>query len=400
MLVIRVVFKALFLLVFAAIAFSAAYYYKLDVNAQKSLLRDMNIAIEQKQLPENFYRNIKSVSTEIPDKLAENIELISEFDFEKALSSHEQLSVSTILCPKTETTTIEKAESQSVYFWVDDDGRKHFSDKKPEDVSVASEDFSHRYKKGVDYFVLDVNAENARLEPFAEDRIRADVTQIYHILSQGLNVKDLRKVSLNIRLFDDQKEFQVYRDEVAPGLETNSGFFSGKLNEAAVFQWPERFDVTLSVIRHESSHVILAGLFGITPVWFNEGLAEYFERLEVSAQQKKITASNHKLSLLKDLQHDNELPSLASLFKIDSAVFYSADSLELNYAMAWSFMHFMLSSNQTKSVFDAITNQLHHQPCSKINVVEVANKVYPGGFSSLENAYYQWLNQQPKAHYY
>ncbi|MCK5880540.1 MAG: DUF1570 domain-containing protein [Sinobacterium sp.] len=306
------------------------------------------------------------------------------------------------LCGRVKSRAVKEPKKQSVYSWKDKNGRSHFSDKNPEDATggntkqvVSVSQFTSAKK----FFSLNIVDDKADMTLILAGRIQTDVNAIYSLLSQGLGFKKLREIDLTLRLFIQQKAFQAYKNKVAPRSKTNSGFYLSRLNEASVVQWPRRPEKTYSVIRHESSHVIMAGLFGSTPRWFNEGLAEYFELMNTGGQYKYIDLDKYKLDYLKLQLKQARLPSIEYLWSLNARQFYQ--NTRLHYSMAWSVIHFMLSEEKEKSLFSALIQSLYDKPCQKVDMVALVNTTYPGGLEAFEKAYVHALKTNKfKGHYY
>ena len=98
-------------------------------------------------------------------------------------------------------------------------------------------------------------------------------------------------------------------------------------------------------IYHEYSHYLLRNVFGAAPLWFNEGLAEYYSTLEVSSDGRRAVIGKpvpRHVALLRE----RRLP-LAELFSITAASpIYSSDTPERSgmYAQSWAMVHHALHS--------------------------------------------------------
>jgi hypothetical protein len=88
---------------------------------------------------------------------------------------------------------------------------------------------------------------------------------------------------------------------------------------------------------HEISHLITASHLGPTPPWLTEGLAEYFETMEVSHQAGKIHPNRAHIKLLQN----SRLPRLRDFLSMDRSL-CNGELRELNYAVAWSLMHYLM----------------------------------------------------------
>lgn len=96
-------------------------------------------------------------------------------------------------------------------------------------------------------------------------------------------------------------------------------------------------------IYHEYSHYLLRNVFGGAPLWFNEGLAEYYSTLEVSSDGRRAVIGKpvpQHVALLRE----RRLP-LAKLLSITAASpIYSSDTPERSvlYAQSWAMVHHAL----------------------------------------------------------
>ncbi len=300
-------------------------------------------------------------------------------------------------CGKTITKEIKQEPGSDIYRWVDEQGGVHFGDKRP-GTNAGTSNLSETYKSKRQYFSLKVIRDTASLPAFIEDRVSADVRQIYNILARDLNLDHLRQVFLNVRIIANQDDFQDYKNRIAPGIRTNSGFYSSKTNEAVVFQGNSP-DVMRAIIRHESSHVIMAGLYGSTPSWFNEGFAEYFERLETGGQVRKIKPAANHLRQLDKLVEQSSL-NLRDYLEQPARQWY-AGHLPDNYALAWSIIYFLMSHSEGQDFLKGMHNQLAENVCWQFSSIGYFENNYPGGFSGFELAWKDWLaGNKPSAHRY
>lgn len=300
-------------------------------------------------------------------------------------------------CGKTETLAIEDEASDRIYRWVDAEGRVHFSDKEPGELA-NSEQMSVHYPSRKRYFNLKIIENTLSLPAFTRDKVSADVRQIYGILSRDMQLDHLRQVMLNVRIIETQEAFQAYRAEVAPQISTNSGFYTSKDNEAVVFQGEDE-EGMLAVVRHEATHVIVAGLYGYSPVWFNEGLAEYFEYMQISGQLRQVQPVLHHLTHLRERLSAGGLPSLQQYVQLKPAQWYGGDLRE-HYALAWSLVYFLMSNSEGKQLLQKIMAQLAENYCWQFSSDQFIEENYPGGFAALESNWRDWLQQEPVPHRY
>lgn len=96
------------------------------------------------------------------------------------------------------------------------------------------------------------------------------------------------------------------------------------------------------VIFHEYTHLLVDNTIGNAPLWFNEGLAEYYSTFLIKDDQKFTIGDpigNHVLLL-----RQNKLLPLRTLFEVDhkSPHYNERNKQSIFYAQSWAFMHYMI----------------------------------------------------------
>jgi tetratricopeptide (TPR) repeat protein len=97
------------------------------------------------------------------------------------------------------------------------------------------------------------------------------------------------------------------------------------------------------VIFHEYSHLLTRGVFADAPLWFNEGLAEYYSTFEVTSNGRRANIGKPIARHVQLLQ-SRRLP-FARFFAIDrSSAEYTKDTADRDvlYAQAWAIVHHAL----------------------------------------------------------
>jgi Protein of unknown function (DUF1570) len=97
-----------------------------------------------------------------------------------------------------------------------------------------------------------------------------------------------------------------------------------------------------AVIFHEYTHLLVNNTMGNVPVWFNEGLAEYYSTFSISDNQKVMLGkpiSNHVYLL-----RESKMLPLRTLFQVDqqSPYYNERDKRSVFYAEAWALMHYLI----------------------------------------------------------
>lgn len=105
-----------------------------------------------------------------------------------------------------------------------------------------------------------------------------------------------------------------------------------------------------AVIFHEYSHLIIDNTIGDPPVWFNEGLAEYYSTFDVSGGDKKITLGvpvRDHVYLLRE-----RFMPLESLLRVrhDSPAYNERNKQGIFYAESWALVHYLLQGDKGQRV--------------------------------------------------
>jgi len=96
------------------------------------------------------------------------------------------------------------------------------------------------------------------------------------------------------------------------------------------------------VIFHEYTHLLVNNTIGGAPLWFNEGLAEYYSTFNITDDQKFILGraiGNHVLLL-----RDSKMLPFKTLFDVDhkSPHYNERNKQSIFYAESWALMHYLI----------------------------------------------------------
>jgi predicted Zn-dependent protease len=97
-----------------------------------------------------------------------------------------------------------------------------------------------------------------------------------------------------------------------------------------------------TIIFHEYTHLLVRNTSGNVPLWFNEGLAEYYSTLSITGEQKVVMGrqiAGHVYRL-----RGNKMLPLRKLFEIDhqSPYYNEGDKQSIFYAESWALMHYLI----------------------------------------------------------
>src|SRR5215217_2862063 len=175
--------------------------------------------------------------------------------------------------------------------------------------------------------------------------------------------KDIRKVALKLEQFREvftrlfpKMTFNTPVPTTVIVFKSESSYapFKPRANTAAYFQpGPDVNYIVLttevrgeldplSVIYHEYTHLLVENTFDTAPLWFNEGLAEYYSTFSISDDQKIVLGrpiGNHVYLL-----RQNKMLPLQTLFEVDykSPHYNETNKLGIFYAQSWALMHYLI----------------------------------------------------------
>ncbi len=97
-----------------------------------------------------------------------------------------------------------------------------------------------------------------------------------------------------------------------------------------------------TIIFHEYTHLLVNNTFENAPVWFNEGLAEYYSTFSITDDQK-VGIGSHIGNHVYLLRESKMLP-LRTLFEVDhkSPYYNERNKQSIFYAQSWALMHYLI----------------------------------------------------------
>jgi hypothetical protein len=144
-----------------------------------------------------------------------------------------------------------------------------------------------------------------------------------------------------IRVFDKREDFCRYA--AICGGQNAISLYDPRVQEMAFNFSPqtnqEEFEETFA---HEFTHAYMDKVYRVTePLWFAEGMAEYFSLLKWTRLGYKPTGGNWRAPIHIDL--DNLIP-LSDILKATRIDMYGV-SFPQYYAQAWATVHFLLKKH-------------------------------------------------------
>ena len=175
-----------------------------------------------------------------------------------------------------------------------------------------------------------------------------------------------QKVSVNtaplqIIAFRNNKELRQYAPLYGGKPIELAGFFLGNGGHGSPGAGSDRQFIALDLsgednwgtVFHEYAHLLINSNFPPSPVWFDEGFAEYCSSLKMDKKQIAIGLIKPELS---GLLSQSPWLKLVDLFSVghDSRIYNRDDRRSIFYAQSWLTVHFFMSKGMMKQVSDYI----------------------------------------------
>ena len=152
------------------------------------------------------------------------------------------------------------------------------------------------------------------------------------------------------------KDFDTYKKYAPPN---SSGYFQpgADKNYIALSAVIDEANDPFTVIFHEFVHLLIKNNVQDMPLWFNEGLAEYYSTFQIKDGDRKVwlgkVISDHVFTL-----RDRKLVPLQTLFAVDhtSPLYNESSKKTLFYAESWALVHYLLLNEQRKSQLSRFLN--------------------------------------------
>ncbi len=295
---------------------------------------------------------------------------------------HDQRPMDRCRAPTRDTREVD---TQPVYRWRGEHGEWVFSDRPG--PAAETEDLSTQYRPHEQFARVRLHGENSQFPAQLRSVIGTDVEHMSRVLRDALDLP-VRQIDLDIVLYRDRETFAASSGNAATLGRQVRGFYQHATNRVSILEAPN-FETTRQVARHEASHAMLAGIYGTTPIWLNEGLAEVMTRIEVTGQLREVTAHPaHSRSVQQQFRNGGS-GALATLLSHDHVSWRLRPSTQ-TYAQAWSLVHELLRDESGRMLIRAVLAAQEATPCQPIDSIALVQAHFPGGLHALEA---RWLQR-------
>jgi hypothetical protein len=284
-----------------------------------------------------------------------------------------------------------------VYQWRDADGRLHFGDEPPQDSTA--EDLSKRYDNTLP-FSLNFRTVDYALPPSLRNQLSTSVRKIFSIYKQALGVTYSPEQDFDIVLYGDEAAFRDYQRRKAPQLENPIGFYSGLENQITALA-VNNIDALTALITHECSHAVSASHGRYTPIWLNEGLAEYFSRLHIYGLTAEVPVAPRWLSTLRRRGYDRRAPDMTEHLNALPPAWQQANGPDHeSYALSWSLVYFLMDSRQGRTIIRQLLDRVQGSPLPVRDSAGFIAQRWDGGLAAFTRDWQKWLASADGSHRY
>ncbi|KZN69211.1 DUF4124 domain-containing protein [Pseudoalteromonas luteoviolacea] len=287
-------------------------------------------------------------------------------------------------CQPHSGESVKYRVEQGIYTWVDSNGVINYSDQKP---SRNAKTYQPRSSRVLDYFDLEISGQTISTQ--FKNTLSARLNAIFRGYTSIVGLKAMRKVTLRIQILPSRRLYERTVKAYGGAPSGTAGVYFGTKNTAYVEQ--TSYEATMQTAIHEAVHAINQAVIGFSPRWLNEGLAEYFETVEISMQVGKVTPSNHitKSGYIKgQVLRPSQLIGAEDTWQTSDPV--------LLYRSSWAFVHFLMSTSSGKQSLKALMLQEQKEPCSSLDYANV-KRVLNGSYPNMQSAYTMFLNREAKS---
>lgn len=187
-----------------------------------------------------------------------------------------------------------------------------------------------------------------------------------------------------LRFFPDMEEYRTHLARNIPGEVMWTGYFDPRKGEIVVGGSHD----SLAILIHEINHFIVERVFEEAPVWFDEGLAEYFEGMQAEDGGLVVREPGHHRRRLAEWLAGDRQPDLRQLLGTGGWTSFGPGFAHerLVRALSWSVMDFLMQEQEGRQTLRAFMGRLKDH--RGLHSLEALDRTFPGGAAAFER---QWL---------
>jgi len=183
-------------------------------------------------------------------------------------------------------------------------------------------------------------------------------------------------------IFNTQIEFLSYALSQGKDAGNIGGYFDGRAKKIVMYR--DKNNNFLSLCYHELSHLFIRKKMRSPPTWLNEGLACYFESMEISAKTIKIKKNSRYIARLKTLSANRDV-SIANFITWNNCKFVQMLSYDgYGYAVAYGIVWLLFQTDEH------ILISMMRDMRDGLSSADAFNQYYPGGLVQFESDFFTY----------
>lgn len=197
---------------------------------------------------------------------------------------------------------------------------------------------------------IEVKSKNFHLIGNASEKnirkVAVTLEQFRDVLSRLFpNAKLNSPVPMRVLVFKDKKAYMPYMPSYQGKVNEVAGYFLAGTDVTYITLMPPELDdeTPLSTIYHEYVHLITNDNTAQMPLWFREGLAEFYSTFEITDGGKKAAIGKHVNHHIFNLRDNKPMP-LQRLFAVghDDPEYNERDKQSVFYSQSWALVHYLM----------------------------------------------------------
>ena len=188
--------------------------------------------------------------------------------------------------------------------------------------------------------ICQLSFHNCEIEDGQKEEIERGVRMMVKIYKNVFDLDVSKNFQIKFQIFGDRNDYIKYRSGKSRS-NSGLGYYSVQKKEAVIWQHCNRCYV--KTVYHEASHAILHEHLW-HPKWLQEGIAEYFEMMEVYDDKVVIGFSPDRDKACQEWLEEGELMPLNDFLTLSKSQFNEQNSKMRS--IAWSFIYFLMSSKE------------------------------------------------------
>jgi len=239
-----------------------------------------------------------------------------------------------------------------------------------------------------------VDFETKRYELSSHERssIRRRVNRMIGLYRSELGVRVPAGFQVDLAIHGEGRAY----DQRAGALRRAAGFYD-PVSRKAVVSGRDQSE-THETALHESSHAVLMQSVETVPAFLNEGLAEYFETLELGASKAHVPIDSRRAGyLMRYLERGGGWP-VSELIEMPHPSWRGLpeEASYVAYTQSWALVSFMMETDANRSRLHKVLDSVRRG----VAATDAFERHYRGGVEALERDWLAWLPGAGGTHRY